>query len=296
MKTNRILSREQAQSLDLDERVALEARVTDRLVAENARPPQIGPDWTIDDYTNRALWLRRLHDWFGPLEGRSILDLGCGHNPTPLYFALAGARRVAACDVSPKALACVAAVASEFKVTDRVSIHQTPAERLPFDDASFDLVHGLGVLHHLDLERAAPEIARVLKPGGRGGFVDPLGHNLLLEFARDYLPYRWKHSVKGTDRPLRYADIRRFGRHFDSCHWEGMGFLWIPVAWMFGRGRSRMTRMADAVDTCLLSVLPFLRRYCRCVVTCVEKAPADPPWPPLTKGGSGEGRPAGETE
>ena len=43
----------------------------------------------------------------------------------------------------------------------------TDAERLPFDDNSFDLVLGHAVLHHLpDLDRAFSEFNRVLRPGG----------------------------------------------------------------------------------------------------------------------------------
>ena len=42
------------------------------------------------------------------------------------------------------------------------------AEELPFEDASFDLVFGHAVLHHLpDLDRAFGEFRRVLRPGGR---------------------------------------------------------------------------------------------------------------------------------
>jgi SAM-dependent methyltransferase len=41
------------------------------------------------------------------------------------------------------------------------------AEALPFDDASFDLVFGHAVLHHLpDLAQAFSEFRRVLRPGG----------------------------------------------------------------------------------------------------------------------------------
>jgi SAM-dependent methyltransferase len=41
-------------------------------------------------------------------------------------------------------------------------------ERLPFDDACFDVVHGRAVLHHArDLGAFCMEAARVLKPGGR---------------------------------------------------------------------------------------------------------------------------------
>src|SRR5665811_1596880 len=46
------------------------------------------------------------------------------------------------------------------------------AESLPFSDASFDLVLGHAVLHHLpNLRRAFAEFHRVLRPGGRIAFA-----------------------------------------------------------------------------------------------------------------------------
>src|SRR5438270_352918 len=54
------------------------------------------------------------------------------------------------------------------------------AEHTTFPDASFDLIVGSGILHHLDLDRTYTEIARLLAPGGRAVFVEPLGHNALI--------------------------------------------------------------------------------------------------------------------
>ncbi len=46
------------------------------------------------------------------------------------------------------------------------------AERLPYDDDSFDLVVGHAVLHHIpDVEQAVREVLRVLRPGGRFVFA-----------------------------------------------------------------------------------------------------------------------------
>ncbi len=46
------------------------------------------------------------------------------------------------------------------------------AERIPYDDNSFDLVVGHAVLHHIpDIPAAFAEIRRVLKPGGRFVFA-----------------------------------------------------------------------------------------------------------------------------
>ena len=46
------------------------------------------------------------------------------------------------------------------------------AETIPYEDATFDLVVGHAVLHHIpDVERALREVLRVLKPGGRFVFA-----------------------------------------------------------------------------------------------------------------------------
>ena len=41
------------------------------------------------------------------------------------------------------------------------------AEELPYEDNSFDVVVALAVLEYTDMERSVPEVARVLRPGGR---------------------------------------------------------------------------------------------------------------------------------
>ena len=46
------------------------------------------------------------------------------------------------------------------------------AERIPYDDGTFDLVVGHAVLHHIpDVEQSLREVLRVLKPGGRFVFA-----------------------------------------------------------------------------------------------------------------------------
>ena len=50
-----------------------------------------------------------------------------------------------------------------------------PAESLIYDNDIFDFVLGVSILHHTDVTLVEREIARVLKPGGRALFIEPMG-------------------------------------------------------------------------------------------------------------------------
>jgi len=57
-------------------------------------------------------------------------------------------------------------------VADRIEFKEADARKMPFEDASFDVVMSSGALHHIshnfdDHERAVREMVRVLRPGGR---------------------------------------------------------------------------------------------------------------------------------
>jgi SAM-dependent methyltransferase len=97
---------------------------------------------------------------------------------------------------------------------------------LPFPDRTFDAVLGKQILHHLDLRVAVPEIARVLRPGGRAVFLEPLIHNPLLEGYRRLTP----HLRSPTERALSMDDIAWMGSHFRSYrHREFILFAILPV-------------------------------------------------------------------
>lgn len=97
--------------------------------------------------------------------GRS-LEIGSGTGYFSLTLLQAGTIREAVCtDISPGMLATLRGNAERLGL--EVETVATDAETLPFEDASFDLVLGHAILHHIpDLARAFAEFHRVLKPGG----------------------------------------------------------------------------------------------------------------------------------
>src|SRR3546814_13720576 len=84
------------------------------------------------------------------------------------------------------------------------------AEAMDFPDDSFDLVFGSGIIHHLDIDRAFAEIARVLRPGGRAVFVEPPGLNPAIEIYRRLTPG----APPPAAHPLPPHHLRRFHAAF----------------------------------------------------------------------------------
>ena len=99
------------------------------------------------------------------------LELGSGTGFFLLNLMQAGvATRGSVTDLSPGMVQAALRNAGHLglDVDGRVA----DAERIPYDDATFDLVVGHAVLHHIpDVELALREVLRVLKPGGRFVFA-----------------------------------------------------------------------------------------------------------------------------
>ncbi|HET9720055.1 MAG TPA: class I SAM-dependent methyltransferase [Solirubrobacteraceae bacterium] len=128
--------------------------------------------WGIDfGEVGQAQVLGKLRKLLGrELDGGydRALEIGAGTGYFSLNLMQAGVLREVTCtDISPGMVSRLAENARRLGLP-AVRTARADAESLPFPDASFDLVLGHAVLHHLpDLERAFAEFHRVLRPGGR---------------------------------------------------------------------------------------------------------------------------------
>jgi ubiquinone/menaquinone biosynthesis C-methylase UbiE len=115
----------------------------------------------------------KLAKLLGPRPGpfARSLEIGAGTGYFSLNMLQAGVVRDAMCtDISPGMLTTLEGNALRLGLD--VETVACDAAELPFEDASFDLVFGHAVLHHLPaLDRAFAEFHRVLRPGGTLAFA-----------------------------------------------------------------------------------------------------------------------------
>jgi len=126
--------------------------------------------WSIS-YDERCISYAR--DRFAHVAGtegwpyRNALELGCGTGFFLLNLMQAGVIESGhVTDISPGMVDVALRNAKQLglDVDGRVS----DAETIAYDDATFDLVVGHAMLHHIpDVEQALREVLRVLRPGGR---------------------------------------------------------------------------------------------------------------------------------
>ncbi len=136
----------------------------------------------------------------GDIADKKVLDVGCGNGDAAMKALRSGAY-VTAIDISPKSVEYLTACAREESLDHRLTALVMDAHKLAFDDDTFDVVYGDGILHHLPmLETAVSEIRRVLKPSGYAVFLEPLGMNPFLKVFRIATP------------KLRTADEQPFRR------------------------------------------------------------------------------------
>jgi SAM-dependent methyltransferase len=160
----------------------------------------------IRTYPSLARLHRRMEDYCVQVNDKQVLDLGCGKGERSLDLLAHGAH-VTGVDISPVYVAIAEGEALRAgNSASRFHFSAMDAHSLKIADNTFDLVIGDGILHHLDLKIATDELYRVLKPGGRAVFKEPLLDNPLLKVFRRLTP----HARTADEMPLSRGDLARF--------------------------------------------------------------------------------------
>jgi ubiquinone/menaquinone biosynthesis C-methylase UbiE len=117
-------------------------------------------------FANSEEWLAVYNIAKNWMNGK-VLDLGAGNGISSYAFAITGCK-VTALEPDPSNIVGAGAVTKLAKEANlEIEVIQNFGESLPFEDNSFDIVHGRQVLHHAqNLPKLCQEAARVLRPNG----------------------------------------------------------------------------------------------------------------------------------
>jgi SAM-dependent methyltransferase len=152
-----------------DDHVATNRRHWEGAAAEFVEPGRLA--WESDE-PHWGIWSvpeSELHVLPDDLEGKDVVELGCGAGYVSSWLARRGARPVGL-DVTSNQLATATRYQQEFGI--RFPLVQADAERAPLRDATFDLaISEYGASIWCDPYRWVPEAARLLRPGGELVFL-----------------------------------------------------------------------------------------------------------------------------
>ena len=160
-----------------------------------------------------------------------ILDVGCGTGANLELLGKYG--KAEGVDVSLAAL--------DFcRARGLANVRQGEAEKLPYEDGSFDLVTALDVVEHLDDDVAGlREMRRVLRPGGRALLFVP-AFMFLWGVQDDVSHHRRRYTLPGLRRVLQEA-----GYEVERATYANISFF-API-WL-GRVLMRATGLRPASE------------------------------------------------
>jgi ubiquinone/menaquinone biosynthesis C-methylase UbiE len=189
--------------------------------------------------------------------GKIVLDYACGDGGTSFHLAEVGAMLCIGLDISPVSIGNCRIVA-KCKGIDNTFFVVGDCEKTEFPDNSVDVIVCTGMLHHLDLSYAFPEMRRILKPGGVCLALEALGYNPIIKLYRAMTPNlrtEWEKAHILSLKDVRFA--QRFFNIENVCYWHLLSIGATPFRRF--KAMKYILNVANTLDDLILRV-PFLQR------------------------------------
>jgi ubiquinone/menaquinone biosynthesis C-methylase UbiE len=154
-------------------------------------------------------------------KGRIFLDYACGNGRNAIKAARWGAALAIGIDISRVSVENARLEAARQGLQESTWFVQADAENTLLPDNSIDVVVCSGMLHHLDLSYAFPELRRILKPSGRILAMEALNYNPAIKLYRYLTPEMrtdWEKAHILSLKDVRFA--RKFFTVADIRYWH----------------------------------------------------------------------------
>ena len=277
--------------MERTDRLSQEALFADASYSGYEHNLQIQPHLMAQYQRPKNMWnpRERIASFLGPVTGKRVFDFGCGMGEEAMYFARMGAE-VHAMDISSKGVNITRRRAQydTLKVEARVG----DVLNSGYQDNYFDLIHGIGILHHVGLDPGLKEVHRLLKPGGRAAFLEHMSNSGMVDWFRSRLGRR--ETVSSGLLAINAAKAITGAKTRCDVMTEGYTDYERPLTWksckssvakygdvelycysLFYRLRRLVpafgTRPIRILDHAILSALPPLTHYAGLVVICIAK-------------------------
>ena len=198
-----------------------------------------------------------------------VLDYGCGidahgylgtdnnNKPEKIFsFYKKHSLNFYGIDISDQAIKI--AKQNSKKINFPAKYFQMNAEQTNFDDGTFDLIFGKGIIHHLNFNKAIPELKRILKSNGSCLFFEPLDHNPIIKMGRILTP----NKRTPDEHPIKISDKKIFNKYFKNVTFHSFCFISI-FAFIFYKTPvfNKILKRFEKIDQYLLKRFPFFKRY-----------------------------------
>jgi ubiquinone/menaquinone biosynthesis C-methylase UbiE len=204
----------------------------------------------------------------GDVAGKRIVDFGCGSGANSVLLANRGAH-VWGIDISEDLLRLAQRRLSVSGREGGATFIAGSAHDMPFPDNSIDVVFGIAILHHLDLDLVSREVRRVLKPGGRAIFQEPVRNSAVVRFLRSLIPYRAP-DISPYERPLTDAELERFAAGFSKSSVRAFALPHVQVGQVLPIVKEYWRKLYE-IDRTILRRAPWLARYASIRVISLTK-------------------------